>query len=75
VGAGEGETARLEMLLADEENRRARSVILLLFSTCLYCGGILEQSMGVRKPVEIVLSYWPARLYRLADSFLGLLKV
>ncbi len=48
MGAGEGETARLEMLLADEENRRARSVILLIFSTCLLCAGpgVLEHSVG-----------------------------
>ncbi len=74
MGAGEGETARLEMLLADEENRRARSVILLLISTCLHCAGILEQSMGDRNRVGIGLVYWPARLYRLAESIPGLLK-
>ncbi len=41
---------------------------------------ILEQSMGARNRVGIGLSYWPARLHRLAESvpwnrFLGSLKV
>jgi hypothetical protein len=32
------------------------------------CDGILEQSMGARNRVGIGLSYWPARLHRLAES-------
>ncbi len=36
------------------------------------CAGILEQSMGARNRVGIGPSYWPARLYRLADRFLGI---
>jgi len=31
------------------------------------CAGILEQSMGARKPVGTELSYWQARLHRLYE--------
>ncbi len=34
----------------------------------LSCAGILEQSMGPRNQVEIVLLYQPARLHWLAES-------
>ena len=42
--------------------------------------GIFKQSMGARNRVGIALSYWPARLHRLAElipwnRFLGSLKV
>jgi hypothetical protein len=42
--------------------------------------GILEQSMGARNRVERGLSYWPAKLHRLAElipwnQFLGSLEV
>jgi hypothetical protein len=39
-----------------------------------YSAGILKQSMGARNRVGIGLSYWPARLHRLAESIPGLLK-
>jgi hypothetical protein len=32
------------------------------------CAGILEHSMGARNREGIGLSYWPARLHRLAES-------
>jgi hypothetical protein len=35
------------------------------------CAGILEQTMGVRNRVGKGLSYWPARLHKLAE-FLGI---
>jgi len=46
----------------------------------LACAGILKQSMEARNRVGIGLSYWPARLYRLAklipwNRFLRPLKV
>jgi hypothetical protein len=34
-----------------------------------FCAGILEQSMGPRNRVRIGLSYRPAKLHRLADSW------
>ncbi len=34
-----------------------------------YSAGILEQSLGAKNRVGIGLSYWPARLHRLADSW------
>jgi hypothetical protein len=37
-----------------------------------YSAGILKQSMGARNRVGIGFSYWPARLYRLAESILGI---
>ncbi len=45
-----------------------------------FSAGIFKQSMGARNRVGIVLSYWPARLHRLAklvpwNRFLGSLKV
>jgi hypothetical protein len=39
-----------------------------LHITALCCAGILEQSMRARNRVGIVLSYWHARLHRLAES-------
>jgi hypothetical protein len=43
-------------------------------TTCLLCAGILEQSMGNRNREGIWLSYWPARLHRMAESIPELLK-
>jgi hypothetical protein len=34
------------------------------------CAGIFKQSMGARNREGIGLSYWPARLHRLADLIL-----
>jgi hypothetical protein len=39
-----------------------------------YSAGILQQSMGARNRVGIGLSYWSARLHRLAESIPELLK-
>ncbi len=49
-------------------------------SSATTCAGILEQSIGARNRVGIMLSYRPARLHRLTESipwnrFLGFLKV
>jgi hypothetical protein len=38
----------------------------------LFCAGILEHSKGARNRVVIGLSNRPARLHRLAESFLGI---
>ncbi len=59
---------------------RVRLLPLCVHYVSVNSAGILEQSMGARNRVRVGLSYWPARLERLAKSipwnrFLGFLIV
>ena len=44
----------------------------LLLAPLVPRAGIFKQSMGSRNQVGTGLSYWPARLHRLRNSFLGI---
>jgi hypothetical protein len=63
----------LQVLSVEAQHPYPPPPLLTVQFTCIkYRAGIFKQSMGARNWVGICLSYRPARLHRLADSFLGI---
>jgi hypothetical protein len=62
-------TQKLEVLFRVVQNHHISNFQL---SDSVSTVGIFEQSIGARNQVGIGFSYRPARLYRLAESILGI---